>query len=45
MLRYIELMKEAALRTYENQVLVWSSLAPHQKRKKDPPPIPAILMR
>lgn len=45
MLGYIECMKAAALRTYENQVLVWSSLAPYQKRKKDPPAIPAILTR
>ncbi len=43
MLAYVERMKEAALRTYETDLLVWSALAPHQRRKTDPPAIPRIL--
>jgi hypothetical protein len=45
MLAYIERMRNAALRAYETELLVWSSLAPHQRRKTDPPAIPAILKR
>jgi hypothetical protein len=45
MLAYVERMKDAALRSYKAEVLVWATLAPHQRRKKDPPAIPAILKR
>lgn len=43
MLAYVALLKAAALRTYEMELLVWSSLAPHMRRKTDPPKIPRVL--
>ena len=43
MLAYIERMKLSALRSYETQLLVWSALAPHQKKRSDPPAIPKLL--
>ena len=43
MLAYVECMKAAAQRGYEIEMLVWSSLAPHQRKKTDPPAIPRIL--
>ena|GEM_PF-5261275 len=43
MLAYVECMKVSALRSYETQLKVWSSLAPYQKRKSEPPAIPRIL--
>lgn len=45
MLAYIERMKDAALRSYTTDLLVWSSLAPHMRKKTDPPAVPAILKR
>jgi hypothetical protein len=45
MLAYVECMKLAALRSYETELLVWSSLAPYQRRKSDPPALPEILKR
>jgi hypothetical protein len=45
MLSYVECMKRAALRAYETELLVWSALAPYQRRKTDPPAVPAILRR
>lgn len=45
MLAYLEQMKLSALRSYETQLLVWSSLAPYQRRKSDPPAMPRILTR
>jgi hypothetical protein len=43
MLAYVECMRMSALRTYETELLVWSALAPHQRRKTDPPAIPRVL--
>jgi hypothetical protein len=43
LLAYIECMRVAALRAYETELLVWSALAPHQRRKTDPPAIPRVL--
>jgi hypothetical protein len=43
MLGYVECMRVAALRNYEIELLVWSALAPHQRRKTDPPSIPRVL--
>jgi len=42
-LAYVECLKAAARRMYEVDVLVWSSLAPHQRKKTDPPAVPRIL--
>jgi len=42
-LGYIEVLKRDARRTYEIDLLVWSALAPHQRRKTDPPRVPRIL--
>jgi hypothetical protein len=43
MLAYIESMRVSALRSYEVELLVWSALAPHQRRKTDPPALPRVL--
>jgi hypothetical protein len=43
LLAYIERMRAAALRSYETELLVWSVLAPHQKRSSKPPAVPRIL--
>jgi len=43
MLGYIERLKVQALRSYEIELLVWSALAPHQRRKTDPPALPRVL--
>jgi hypothetical protein len=43
MLAYIECMRASALRRYETELLVWSALAPHQRRKTEPPAIPKVL--
>jgi hypothetical protein len=42
-LAYIERLRESARRNYEIELIVWSSLAPHQRRKTDPPALPRIL--
>lgn len=42
-LGYVEVLKRDARRIYEIDLLVWSALAPHQRRKTDPPRIPKIL--
>jgi hypothetical protein len=36
-------MKREARRSYEIDLLVWSALAPYQRRRTDPPRIPKIL--
>jgi hypothetical protein len=43
LLAYVERMRAAALRSYETEVLVWATLAPHQKRASKPPALPRIL--
>ena len=43
LLVYLEKLKEQARRWYEVEVLVWSALAPHQKKKTDPPAVPRVL--
>jgi hypothetical protein len=43
LLSYLERMTENAWRGYELEMLVWAALAPHQKRKKDPPALPRVL--
>jgi len=45
MLAYVECMQVSARRNYELELLVWSALAPHQRRKTDPPAIPRVLRR
>lgn len=42
-LAYLECMRVTAWRNYELELLVWSALVPHQRRKTDPPAIPKIL--
>jgi hypothetical protein len=42
-LAYLEVLRESARRNYEQEVLVWAALAPHQRRKTDPPSLPRIL--
>jgi hypothetical protein len=44
-LAYISRMEEAARRNYELEMLVWATLAPHQKRQTKQPDLPAILRR
>jgi hypothetical protein len=43
LLAYLERLRTAARRNYEIELLVWSALAPHQRRKTDPPKLPRIL--
>jgi hypothetical protein len=43
MLAFIERMRDSALRSYELELLVWSALAPHQRKKTDPPRLPRVL--
>jgi hypothetical protein len=43
LLAYLERLRTTARRTYEIELLVWSTLAPHQRRKTDPPKLPRIL--
>jgi hypothetical protein len=43
MLAYLESMRVQARRNYEVELLVWSALAPHQRRRTDPPKLPRIL--
>lgn len=42
-LAYIERLRENARRNYEIELTVWATLAPHQKRRTDPPKLPRIL--
>lgn len=43
MLAYVERMRDSAWRSYQLDLLVWSALAPHQRRKTDPPAVPKVL--
>lgn len=43
LLRYVHILKEQSRRTYEADLMVWSGLAPHSKKKLDPPRVPEIL--
>lgn len=43
LLAYLDCLREAALRKYEMELQVWSSLAPYQRRKTDPPALPRVL--
>jgi hypothetical protein len=43
LLAYLGCLRAAARRQYEVELLVWSALAPHQRRKTDPPKLPRIL--
>jgi len=43
LLAYVECMRVSARRSYEIELLVWSALAPHQRRKIDPPTLPRVL--
>ena len=43
LLAYLEYLRAGARRNYEMELLVWSALAPHQRRKIDPPKLPRIL--
>jgi hypothetical protein len=43
MLAYVESMKVSARRNYELELTVWASLAPHQRRKTNPPSVPRVL--
>jgi len=40
---YLHAMKRNAIEEYRNALLVWASLAPHQRKKSQPPKLPAIL--
>ncbi|MGH9675826.1 MAG: hypothetical protein ACRD36_01885, partial [Candidatus Acidiferrum sp.] len=43
MLAYLQCLRSTAWRNYQLELLVWSALAPHQRRKTDPPSIPRVL--
>jgi len=43
LLAYVECLRVAARKSYTLDLLVWSALAPHQRRKTDPPSIPRVL--
>ena len=43
LLAYIARFKEEALKAFRFESLMWAVLAPHAKKKTDPPKIPAIL--
>jgi hypothetical protein len=43
LLAYLEHLRVIARRNYELELLVWSALAPHQRRRTDPPKLPRIL--
>jgi len=43
LLAYVAFTKREALERYELQLLVWASLAPHQKNATRPPKAPRIL--
>lgn len=43
LLRFVHMTKERARRAYEIDVMVWAALAPHGKKRLDPPRIPEIL--
>ncbi len=40
---YVEILKADALQQYRSDVLIWATLAPHQKKASQPPMLPAIL--
>lgn len=42
-LAYLEAMRDAALANYNRDVLVWATLAPHQRRQTKPPDVPRVL--
>jgi hypothetical protein len=42
-LAYVHRMKVEARRQYETEVLVWATLAPHQKNPPKPPDLPQLL--
>ena len=43
LLAYVARLKEEALKAFRFESLMWAVLAPHARRKSDPPKIPAIL--
>jgi len=43
LLRFLYLRKQQAQRAYEIDLTVWAGLAPHGKKKLDPPRVPEIL--
>lgn len=42
-LAYIEELRESARWSYQLELLVWSVLAPHQRRQTKPPDVPRVL--
>jgi hypothetical protein len=42
-LGFIERLRDQARRNYEVEMLIWATLAPHQKRQQKPPDVPALL--
>ncbi len=45
LLSYVARLKEAALQVFRFESLMWAVLAPHAKKKSNPPKVPAILTR
>jgi len=42
-LAYVARLKEEALKAFRFELLMWAALAPHAKKKTDPPKLPAVL--
>lgn len=40
---YVEILKDDARHQYRTDVLIWATLAPHQKKASQPPALPPIL--
>lgn len=45
LLAYLHQLRQAAVKQHELATLTWASLAPHQKKKVEPPRVPDILRR